>query len=277
MAVRGREELFVLTRPARTALGLVSFVVAGSLLAGCSDDPEPGPTSSSPSASSTAQPTSPSPSTSGSTPTGSSASPTPTLPTVAEVFRATRTDSLAAQSGHAVGIVTGDGKRLGIDVSGLANGSNQKVFLTTPDGGTAEVLTIGDDYWIGGDEAYWAEATGDAATAAAFVGKYAPITESDATELGSFTLRTILTDLFGLPELALLESNTGPATVTEVDGRPAYLLGAKGGPRLWVAADGSGTLLRAVGAKSEPLDLSFSDWDRAGTFTEPPPSKVIEN
>ena len=59
--------------------------------------------------------------------------------------------------------------------------------------------------------------------------------------------------------------------------RPAYLLGRKGGPRLWVDADGSGTLLRAVGAKSEPLELSFSEWDRAGTFTEPPPSKVIEN
>ena len=43
----------MLTSPARVALGLVSFVVAGSLLAGCSDDPEPAPTSSSPSASST--------------------------------------------------------------------------------------------------------------------------------------------------------------------------------------------------------------------------------
>jgi len=263
----------VLTRPARVVLGLVSLAVAGALLAGCSDDPDPAPTASGPSAA----PSTPSPSTSGSTPAGSSASPTPTVPTVAEVFRTTRTDSLAAQSGHAVGIMTGEGKRLGIDVSGLANGSNQKVFITTPDGGTAEVLTIGEDYWIGGDEAYWVEATGDPKNAGAFVGKYAPITESDATELGSFTLRTILTHLFGLPELALLESNTGPATVTEVDGRPAYLLGAKGGPRLWVAADGSGTLLRAVGAKSEPLDLVFSEWDRAGTFTEPPPSKVIEN
>ena len=267
----------MLTRPARVVFGLVAFAVAGSLLAGCADDPEPVPTSSSPSASSSVPPAGPSPTTSGPTPTGSSASPTPTLPTVAEVFRSTRTDSLAAQSGHAVGTMTREGKRLGIDVSGLANGSNQKVFITTPDGGTAEVLTIGDDYWIGGDDAYWLEATGDAKTAATLVGKYAPITESDASELGSFTLRTILTDLFGLPDLALLESNTGPASVTEVDGRPAYLLGGKGGPRLWVAADGSGTLLRAVGAKSEPLDLSFSEWDRAGTFTEPPPSKVIEN
>ena len=109
------------------------------------------------------------------------------------------------------------------------------------------------------------------------MGKYAPVTESDATELGSFTLRTILTDIFSLPEFTLLESNTGAATVTELDGRSVYLLGQEGGARLWVAADGSGTLLRVVGPKSDPSDLTFSDWGRATTFDEPPPAQVIEN
>ena len=108
-------------------------------------------------------------------------------------YRAARTASLSAQSGHAKGIVTREGTRLGIDVEGLANGSNQTVFITTPDGGTAEVITVGDDYWVGGDEAYWAETTGDPENAAKLVGKYAPITESDATELGTFTLRSLLT------------------------------------------------------------------------------------
>jgi hypothetical protein len=267
MAVRGREELVVLTSPARLALALASCVVAGSLLAGCTGDPEPAASSS---------PAGPTTSASGSATPSASSSPTATLPTVAEVYRATRTAALAAQSGHAVGTVTREGKQIGVDVSGLANGSNQQVFITTTDGGTAEVLTVGDGYWIGGDQAYWAHATGDAKAAASLVGKYAPITESDATELGSFTLRTILTDLFELPELGVLESNTGPASETEVDGRAAYLLGRQGGPRLWVAADGSGALLRAVGAKSEPTELTFSDWDRARTFTEPPASKILE-
>ena len=148
---------------------------------------------------------------------------------MAEVFRAARTASLSAESGHAVGTVTHDGARLGIDVEGQANGSNQTVFITTPDGGTAEVLTVGDGYWVGGDEAHWAEITGDPKAAKALVGKYAPVTESDATELGSFTLRTILTDAFAQPDLAVLESDTGAATETEVDGQPAYLLGRQGG------------------------------------------------
>jgi dipeptidyl aminopeptidase/acylaminoacyl peptidase len=241
-------------------------VAAASVLlaAGCSGEP---PASGS---------TAPSPSTS-SAPATTIPSPTPSAPSVSEVFRDARTASLSAESGHVVGTVTSDGAQLRIDLEGRANGSNQTVFITTPKGGTAEVLTVGDGWWVGGDEAHWVEITGDPKAATALVGKYAAVTESDATELGSFTLRTILTDAFAQPELAVLESDTGAAAETEVDGRPAYVVGPPEGPRLWVAADGSGTLLRLVGPKSDPSDLTFSDWGRARTFTEPPPDEVVEN
>jgi hypothetical protein len=266
MAVRGREERTVLTSPGRLTRGLLSVAAATLLVAGCTDDGEPTASGSA----------TPSPSTS-SAPVTTSPAPTPSVPSVAEVFRDARTASLSAESGHVVGTVTHDGAQLGIDVEGTANGSNQTVFITTPKGGTAEVLTVGDGWWVGGDEAHWLEITGDPKAAAALVGKYAAVTESDATELGSFTLRTILTDAFAQPDLAVLESDTGAATETELDGRPAYLLGQSGGPRLWVAADGSGTLLRVVGPKSDPSDLTFTDWGRARTFTQPPPDEVVES
>ena len=256
------------TSPRRLSSGLLSVAVATVLLAGCTDDGEP-----TASASSTATPTATS---SASATTSPSPSQTSSAPSVAEVFRAARTASLSAESGHAVGTVTHDGTRLGIDVEGRANGSNQTVFITKPDGGTAEVLTVGDGYWVGGDEAHWAEITGDPKAAKALVGKYAPVTESDATELGSYTLRTILTESFAQPDLAVLEADGGAATETEVDGRPAYLLGKEGGARMWVAADGSATLLRVVGRKGEPSDLVFTDWGRVTTFTEPPSDKIVE-
>lgn len=256
------------TGRARLALGALSLTVAGVLLAGCSGDPEPvsssGATSSAPTTDGSATPT-------------ASPSTTPTAESVAEVYRAARTASLSAESGRAVGTVTSDGTRLRIDLEGTADGGNQTVFITTPAGGTAEVRTVGDGYWVGGDEAHWTEITGDAKSAKALVGRYAPVAETDATELGSFTLRSILTDAFTWPDLALLESDTGEAPLTEVDGRPAYVLGQRGGARLWVAADGSGTLLRLVGPKSEPTDLTFSKWGRATTFTEPPADLLIEN
>lgn len=272
MAVRRREEHPLLTSPARLALGLLCATTAAALLTGCTDDR---PATASTAASTSSAPSA-TPGTSTPVSTGASPSATPAVPSVAEVYRAARTASLSAESGHAVGTVTSDGTALHIDLEGLANGSNQTVFITTPTGGTAEVLTVGDGWWVGGDLAHWTDITGDATAARALVGKYAAVSESDATELGSFTLRALLTDAFSQPDLAALEADTGAAPQTEVDGRAAYVLGAPGGPRLWVAADGSGDLLRSVGPKSDPSDLVFSGWDRARTFTEPAPSSVVE-
>jgi hypothetical protein len=237
----------------------VALVVAAAVLAGCGNDGEP-------TASGTGT---------GSDATGSTTASSPSAPTVADVYRDARTSALSAESGHAVGTVTSGGKRLRIDLEGQANGSNQTVFITRPTGGVAEVLTVGTDSWVGGDEAHWAEVTGNPKTAKDLVGKYAPVTQRDETELGSFTLRSILVDAFAQPGLAVLESDTGAATQTEVDGRPAYVLGSEGGTRMWVAADGSDALLRYVGPKSEPADLTFSDWGRATTFMQPPPDRVV--
>ena len=128
---------------------------------------------------------------------------------VAEVFRAARTASLSAESGHVVGTVTRDGVNLGIDVEGRANGSNQTVFITTPEGGTAEVLTVGDGGGSAATTRHWAEDHRRHEGLPRTRGEYAPVTESDATELGSFTLRTILTAAFAQPDSPVLESDTG--------------------------------------------------------------------
>ena len=260
----------MLTSPGRPAVRLlvVALAAATALLAGCSGDG--GPSASGPRGGSGT------PGTSGAA-TSAPTTQSGTSPTVAEVYRAARTASLSAESGHAKGAITRDGTTMGIDVQGLANGSNQTLQVTTPKGGTAEVLTVGEGYWAGGDETHWADVTGNRKGAKALVGKYAKVTESEATAQGSITLRSLLTDAFARPELSLLESDTGAASETRVDGVPAYVLGPEGGPRLWVAADGSGTLLRLTGPKSDPSDLTFSDWGRAPTFTEPPPDKVTEN
>ncbi len=254
------------TSSGRLALGLVVAVVSLAAVSGCTDDPEPVATASA----SVAVPTS---SASGGQTTSG---PTSTLPTVAEVFRTARTSALAAASGHVVGTTTHEGQPLRIDVEGTADGSNQTVLITTPDGGTSEVVMVDDKYWLGGDEAFWVHQTGDAQAGRAMVGKYVQISESDATENGSYALRGVLTGLFATPEIAALESDTRPVEAGEVDGRDAYVLGQEGGGRLWVATDGSGTVLRIVGAASAPDDLAFSDWGRARTFEQPPPSKVVE-
>ena len=268
------------TTPQRRALGTLAVCVA-LLTAGCSDDEAPPPVS--PTASATQA--SPTPTVTTATPSATgtpSASPSPTTapeegPTVAEVYRDVRTSALSAGSGHATGTQTRDGRRLRIDVEGVANGSNQTVFTTTPDGGTSEVRTVSGRYWLGGDEAFWVEQTGDPKAGADMVGKYVEISESDATENGSFTLRSILTEKFGLPEFAALESDRATAERTSLRGTDAWLLTGKSGARLWVAADGSAALLRAVGPKTRPSDLSFTDWDRAERFRQPTDDQIVTN
>lgn len=270
------------TTPHRRALGALA-VCAALLVAGCSDD-EPlapvTPSASATPASPTPTVTTPTPSATGTPSASASASPTTTPeagPTVAEVYRDVRTSALSAGSGRATGSQTREGRRLRIDVEGVANGSNQTVFTTTPDGGTSEVRTVSGRYWLGGDEAFWVEQTGDPKAGADMVGKYVEISESDATENGSFTLRSILTEKFGLAEFAALESDRSAAERTSLRGTDAWLLTGKSGARLWVAADGSASLLRAVGPKSKPSDLSFTDWDRAQRVRQPTADQIVTN
>jgi hypothetical protein len=251
----------------RRAAALIALL-ACIAVSGCSGDDEPAEASTRPTVTESTG-------TSG-TPSASAAPTEPLGPTVAEVFRTARAAALSAASAHVTGTVRFEGEPLKIDVEGVADGANQTVFITTEAGGTSEVVMVDGRYWLGGDEAFWAHQTGDETAGRAMVGKYVPIAESDATELGSYTLRGLLTDYFQRPEVTALESDATEAVETDLDGRPAYLLGDEGGPRLWVAADGSGTVLRAVGPTSAPSDLAFRSWGRARTFTPPPASVVVE-
>ena len=200
----------MLTPPARPVLGLVSFAVAGSLLAGCTGDPEPA-TTSGPSVGSTSPQASPAPSTSGPTPTGSSASPTAGLPTVGgglprHPHRLAR-GAVRSRGRHSDprGQAAGD-RRLRPWPTARTRKSSSPPPTAAPPRCSPSVTTTGSAV---------TRPTGSRRPVMrrprpTLVGKYAPITESDATELGSFTLRSILTELFALPELALLESEHRP-------------------------------------------------------------------
>lgn len=253
-------------RPCHRAAGAALAVV---LLAGCSGGDDP--VASAPSAAKATG-------TGGSTSTATSPEAEESAgPTVAEVFQKARTAALAAGSGRVTGTVSHEGKTLDIDVEGAADGRNQRVLITTGGGGTSEVVMADGGYWLGGDEAFWAAQTGDPAAGREMVGKFVAIDESAATELGSYSLSGILTDFFDHPMVTpVLEGDRAAAERTTVEGRQAYAIGRDGGARLWVAADGSGMVLRAEGPPGAPTDLVFSDWGRARTFTPPPASAVVE-
>ncbi len=250
----------MLTRPGRAACVLALAACLGVLGACSGLDPAP-PTSTSTGAAPSTPPT---------------ASPVEALPAVGDVFRAARTAALAAESARIEGTLQREGKSVEIEVEGLADGSNQELILTAGDNGRSEVLTVGDDYWLGGDKVFWTEQTGDARAGKKMVGMYSSITRSDAEELGSFTLRTILTEKLSEPAISAMEGSVKPVGKGDLDGSPAYVLAGKDGARLWVATDGSATLLRLRGPKAAPCDLRFSSWNRAERATPPAPSDVVD-
>jgi hypothetical protein len=207
----------------------------------------------------------------------SSSSAAPRRPPAADVVRGVRTSASSASSGTVRGTIRADdGRTLAIDLVGDAPGTNRRLRLTIPEVGTAEVLSVAGQFWLSGDRGFWTEQLVDPQAAAGVVGKYVEVTESDVSELGDFRLGGILSDAFARPEVAALQSATGPATPDRVDGRAAWVVGPAAGPRVWVAADGSDELLRYVGPKAAPADLSFTGWERAETFTAPPPGQVVE-
>jgi hypothetical protein len=266
MTIRRAKERGVTTSPHCRA-AVLTAVAACLLVAGCSGGGDPAAPSTSAGSSGSAAAASPS----------AAAPESPAaVPTVAQVFRAARNAALSAGSGRVTGTVRHEDETLDIDVEGAADGSNQTVFITTENGGTSEVIVLDGRYWLGGDEAFWAAQSGDPAAGRAMVGKYVSIDESAATELGSYSLRGVVAEFFQHPGVAALEGDASRAGTAEVEGRPAYVIGEERGARLWVAADGSGTLLRAIGPPGAPTNLVFSDWDRARTFTAPPASAVVE-
>lgn len=203
-----------------------------------------------------------------------STAPASSTPSTGEAFRDTRVFALSAASGRVVGLVGSGSRAVDLELEGSASGGDQRVRVTSGDGRTAEVLTVGLDHWLSGNEAFWTARTGSATKARAVAGGYVPVDADEAAEVAPYTLRDLLSEAFARPAVAALEGGFGPAADDEVDGTAAWVIGDTGGPRLWVAADGSAELLRLVVPGSDALDLVFSQWGRVEPLNAPAPADV---
>ncbi len=194
-------------------------------------------------------------------------SPSPSLPTVGAVLADTLTFALSSPSARVEGVLPRGGARVEVVLEGNAAGTDQQVVVDAGDDGVARVRTVGEAHWLGGDEDFWrAQGVPDADLGEA--GRtWLVVSEERARSLAPWTVRTLLTDLFALPGVVAMESSTDSVTADEVDGRAAWMLGSAGRPRLWVAGDGSGELLRVV--VPDGTEVRFTRWGRAQTFVAP--------
>ena len=138
-----------------------------------------------------------------------SPSETAAVPTVAEVYRAARTAALSAASGHAEGSQTREGRTLKIDVEGTgerlepdrlhhhAKAARPRCSPSVTPTGSAATRRSGSSR-----PATRPPARGWSASTCRSPSPTRPSS-------GSFTLRSILTEKFALPEFAAFESDSG--------------------------------------------------------------------
>ena len=201
--------------------------------------------------------------------------PATPLPTTAEVFRETRTFALAAGSGRVEGTVLRGRRAARVELEGAAAGANQHVVVEEEGSGRAEVLTVDGRHWLAGDVAFWrarGERRRDALAAAA--GWHA-VSGAQAQRVAPWTLRSLLTRWFAEPGVAALESAPAPVASEGSPDGDLWVLGRPGGARLWVAADGSGRLVRLLLPGRAPTDVAFSGWERVEPFAPPGPGEVV--
>lgn len=248
-------------RPSRRARFAVLAVLAGGvLLTGCagSESPEK-----------------PAPGGSGTGSASTAASSSATEPSAKEVYAAARAAALKATSATMTGTVPEAGSTLTLTVSGATSGDPQTLTVNFGAGqGTATIVTVAKAYYMTGDAAFWTSQA-DAAAAKALKGKWVAMDAASTQGFGDFRIGAMLTEMFATPEMGVFESLTSPVTRGEVKGRAAWVIGEAGDAQVFIAADGSGELLKIVGPKSTPGDLVFTNWNKAPKIVAPAKKDVV--
>ncbi len=253
--------------PVATCVAVLPLALVGCGIVGGAQ-----PTPTTPGTTSTAGTTSSSSSTTAST---STTTPVETGESVAEIFDDARRTARAAKSGRVVGSVTNDGEKVSIDLSGTADGSNQRLRLTTKDG-TITVYTVAARFYLVGDKAYWQKNAGETA-ASQLAGKYVLMSQEDASSFGAFTLGALLEEMFGDTELAPLDSIRTAVEPTTVNGEQVFVLTDRLSDtgRVVVTADGKAELRSLVVGGATPGSLVFGQWNAVPPVAVPPAKDVV--
>lgn len=199
------------------------------------------------------------------------------LPTSKELFDKARATALAAESVHLTGTVTNDDAPMDIDLAGRLDGSNQKLELGVGAGQQATILTVAKRYYLLGNDEFWTE-QGGADLADTLEGKYVLVPAADAKDFGDLTVKEALTELFDDSDVKAM-GDSGKVTKGRLEGSEVYTLsdarGAQHG-QMFLSADGKATLLKLIGPRDDPGQMTFTEWDEVAEVKAPPKSKVVE-
>ena len=203
-----------------------------------------------------------------------------TTPTVGAVFSQAQRSVLSASTAHLSGWVVKSGQRLTLDIAGRVDGTNQTLQMSLGTSGSMTALTVGGAIYVKGDKTFWDSSAG-AGSGDRIGDKYVILTGSDATDIGSVTMKDLLTGMFSDSSLSALKAVTSQVRRATVDGQDAYVLtdtragtGSSSG-ELDVTTDGTARLIAVRTVGSEQGEVHFTDWGAVGPVLAPPPAEVL--
>jgi hypothetical protein len=179
----------------------------------------------------------------------------------------------AARSARVKGTVSTPTSTQDLEIVGTRDGTNSWTRFTT-NGATGEVIILGDVRYTKGDAAFWKSGGVTDELAAKIGTKYVKASPKKAAGT-----KSIGDEIDVVTKATALEADMFPFTVenTVLNGRSVYLLTRSlltYDQNVWIAADGTGELLRFQQPGTTSIDLTFSEWDTVLPWTTPPADQV---
>ncbi|MEU0332692.1 hypothetical protein [Streptomyces sp. NPDC006193] len=189
----------------------------------------------------------------------------------AKIQARTRAAADGASAVRLSGTVVTSGRTYRLDMRLKSDGGTGSV---TSEGGTFQLLRVGERLYLKADADFWTHADGSRGSAGKLDGKYVRVPQADPAyrKFSGFTDKDVLLDglltLHGALATAGRHEQAGTRTVR--------ITGDKGaGGTLDVSLQGTPYPLRMVRA-GDAGTLRFSDWNSDFTLTEPAPSETVD-
>lgn len=196
------------------------------------------------------------------------------LPSVQDLYATVRAAALGAESGHVTGFVTEGEESMTLDITGRADGSNQRAKIARDAGGTLTLLTVKGKYYASGDWDFWAAAT-DPKTADQLVGKQVRVPETKAMSFSDVTLGRLLDERFAAESLSLVETFGSSVTVRHANDKDFWVL-SLADAEIWVDPATEHLIKIVRSGEENPAELTFDGWDDVPKHKAPSSVKVLK-
>lgn len=197
------------------------------------------------------------------------------IPSAADLYATVRAAALEARSGHVTGFLThGEDRVLQVNLEGTADGSNQRIRLSSKGRGSASLLVVEDREYVSADWDFWAAAT-EPKVADTLKDRQVRLETDKVWTYPDLSLGGILREAFREEALPWTSRFTSSVKMRHENDHDIWVLVVDEGHEIWVDRE-SGLPLRLVRTLEDPADLTFDSWGEVAPHEAPRKARVYK-